>query len=410
MIIKTLTLHNFMSYADVCVDLSSVSVACLSGQNGSGKSALLDAITWALWEQGRSSSDELIRLGEREMWVDLIFEYEGRTYRVRRSRLKRASKGGMRGTSKGMLDLQMLASVSQRARLKREPIESAAVTAGNHSDSYASTGGVSGDSIEAEHVNSSVGELGREVNCGIENGQSEVRDGDGTNGGNGSNGSGSDGTWGHGNGSYGNRSGGLSSNGNGSKGNGITSHPSLDETDGERLGHWRSLTGPSMRVTQQSICDLLRMDYDTFVNSAYLRQGRADEFTTRPPSERKHVLSEILGLAYFDRLQEACRLRARDSKTKMDLIESTLLSLPELETERDAVYSKFELRQSEFAVKDEQLKQLETSVGKLSESVQQLKLKRQKIEHDTAQLKELKSDVGAMTVQKVELERRRAEL
>lgn len=360
-----------MSYADVCVDLSSVSVACLSGQNGSGKSALLDAITWALWEEGRSSSDELIRLGEKEMWVDLIFEYEGRTYRVRRSRLKRASRGGLRGTSKGMLDLQMLASVSERSRVgssKRDEFESTAVATHARSNSDESYGGLSGDSLETGTGVSTFSERGNGFGRGIGNGHSD------------------------------------------GNGNGIASHPSLEETDGEHLGHWRSLTGPSMRVTQQSICDLLRMDYDTFVNSAYLRQGRADEFTTRPPSERKHVLSEILGLAYFDRLQEACRLRARDSKTKMDLIESSLLSLPELETERDAVSSKFEFQKSEFTVKDEQLKQLEAAVGKLSESVQQLKLMRQKIEHDATQLKELKSDVAAMTIQRVELERRCGEL
>ena len=353
MIIKTLTLHNFMSYADVSVDLSSVTVACLSGQNGSGKSALLDAITWALWEEGRSSSDELIRLGEKEMWVDLVFEYEGRTYRVRRSRLKRATKGGMRGTSRGLLDLQLLSPVSERVNTGM------AESDGRES---APVGALVSASAEA------AGTIGGVLSKGNGRGQT------------------------------------------GAAGNVITSHPSLEGNGGEHLGHWRSLTGPSMRVTQQSICDLLRMDYDTFVNSAYLRQGRADEFTTRPPSERKHVLSEILGLAYFDRLQEACRLRARDAKTRMDIIETNLLSLPHLQSERDQVSAEHELRTNEFVSKNQQLKQLETNVGTLSESVQQLKLMRQKIEHDSAQLKELNSDVANLTVQKLELERRSKEL
>lgn len=60
-----------MSYADATVDLTSVAVACLTGLNGAGKSALLDAITWALWESARASSDELVRLGQSEMWIDL---------------------------------------------------------------------------------------------------------------------------------------------------------------------------------------------------------------------------------------------------------------------------------------------------------------------------------------------------
>lgn len=330
-----------MSYADVRVDLSTVSVACLAGQNGSGKSALLDAVTWALWEQGRASSDELIRLGEKEMWVDLTFDYEGRTYRVRRSRLKRASRAGTRGTSKGMLDLQMLAPVNERT-----PVVVAA-GAGER------------------------GESSRSVSSFSSNGGSGAL----TEG-----------------------------------GSAIASHPSMDDAAGEQLGHWRSLTGPSMRITQQAICDLLRMDYDTFVNSVYLRQGRADEFTIRPPSERKHVLSEILGLSYFDRLQEACRLRARDSKTRIDMIESSLLHLPGLESERELVLERLHLQEDELRGKESLLREHEANAASLAQAVQKLQLMKQKLEHGCAQLKELRSDVGSLEVQKAELERRSAEL
>ena len=42
------------------------------------------------------------------------------------------------------------------------------------------------------------------------------------------------------------------------------------------------------------------MDYNTFTNSAFLRQGHADEFTTSNPAKRKQVLVNILGLAYYD--------------------------------------------------------------------------------------------------------------
>jgi exonuclease SbcC len=53
-----LRLDNFMSYrSPTTVDFSGVRTACLSGDNGAGKSALLEAMTWAVWGKTRASSD-----------------------------------------------------------------------------------------------------------------------------------------------------------------------------------------------------------------------------------------------------------------------------------------------------------------------------------------------------------------
>ena len=51
MIPRKLALRNFMCYrSDVpTLDFEGITIACLSGENGAGKSALLDALTWALW-------------------------------------------------------------------------------------------------------------------------------------------------------------------------------------------------------------------------------------------------------------------------------------------------------------------------------------------------------------------------
>lgn len=71
----------------------------------------------------------------------------------------------------------------------------------------------------------------------------------------------------------------------------------------------KPLTGNIIRETQARIDQTIGMDYDTFINSAFLVQGRADEFTNKTPSERKAVLSRILGLETYDRLQVRARER-----------------------------------------------------------------------------------------------------
>jgi len=71
------------------------------------------------------------------------------------------------------------------------------------------------------------------------------------------------------------------------------------------------ITGNTLRETERKILGLLRLDYDTFVNSALLLQGRADEFTTKRPDQRKQVLADVLGLSRYDRYAEAARDEAR---------------------------------------------------------------------------------------------------
>src|SRR2546423_6277596 len=78
-----LTLRNFLSYGETSdpLDFSAIHVACLTGCNGGGKAALLDGITWALWGKARAESvDDLVRLGESSMPVEVDFAFDSREY------------------------------------------------------------------------------------------------------------------------------------------------------------------------------------------------------------------------------------------------------------------------------------------------------------------------------------------
>jgi len=114
---------------------------------------------------------------------------------------------------------------------------------------------------------------------------------------------------------------------------------------------YRALTQRNIRATQQLICHHLKLDYDTFINSAYLRQGGADEFMLKRPSERKAVLARLLKLDQYDQLVERARDQARQAKAEVDLrtqqltgltatladYEATLQSQPQLEADLQAL-------------------------------------------------------------------------
>jgi exonuclease SbcC len=85
MIPLQLRISGFLSYRDpVEIDFTAFDLACISGQNGAGKSSLLDAMTWVLFGQARKRDDSLVNLQSKAAEVVLTFEYEGNVYRVQR--------------------------------------------------------------------------------------------------------------------------------------------------------------------------------------------------------------------------------------------------------------------------------------------------------------------------------------
>ena len=91
MIPKRLNLRNFMCYRDAMPSLNfdGIHTACISGDNGNGKSALIDGITWALWGKTRAKSDDdLVYQGQSEMEVEFEFLVGGENYRIIRKHSK----------------------------------------------------------------------------------------------------------------------------------------------------------------------------------------------------------------------------------------------------------------------------------------------------------------------------------
>jgi len=173
MIPVTLSISGFLSYKDpVEVDFTSFDLACISGQNGAGKSSILDAMTWALFGRARKHDESIINLESNAAQVTLTFEYEGNLYRVIRT--------NPRGKTTAL-------------------------------EFHISENGAAGNTC-----------------------------------------------------------------------------------------NWNPLTESSLRETDQKIIDTLRLNYETFINSAFFLQGDADQFTQHNPSDRKRVLSQILNLGIWE--------------------------------------------------------------------------------------------------------------
>lgn len=87
MIPVKLKLTNFISHSDTEIDFTDISALCLYGDNGAGKTSIIDGILYALYSRTSRGKDEsLIRSGERKLQVELLFEVEGRKYLVKKEK------------------------------------------------------------------------------------------------------------------------------------------------------------------------------------------------------------------------------------------------------------------------------------------------------------------------------------
>ncbi len=281
MIPLKLKMRNFMCYRDNVPPLSfeGIHTACLAGDNGNGKSALIDAMTWALWGRARAKSDdELVHTGQKEMEVEFDFAVGGQPYRIIRKRAKprRAS-----GAGQSILEFQMA-------------------------------------------------------------------------------------------------------------------------TD----GGFKSISGNSIAQTQQKITGTLHMDYDTFINSAFLRQGHADEFTTKRPIERKEVLANILGLSYYEQLEDKAKELARQQEFDKAQLESTLRDISDELALKPDYEAELEQAQHTFTQIEEVVKEKEARLNELRQQRDTLEKKKIQLDQLETSIKERTTSLRLLNEQVSQLQSR----
>ena len=104
MIFTKLTLNNFKSYGHEVIKFGD-GITVIVGENGAGKSTILEAISFALFKQHTAKKiDDLVRNGSDEnMYVDLEFVSNGKEYKIHREKTKSGLKSTLlkKTTSKG---------------------------------------------------------------------------------------------------------------------------------------------------------------------------------------------------------------------------------------------------------------------------------------------------------------------
>ena len=177
-------------------------------------------------------------------------------------------------------------------------------------------------------------------------------------------------------------------------------------------GKFRSITGKGVKATQQEIINCLKLDYDTFINSAYLRQGRADEFMIRRPSDRKQILADLLKLDRYEQLATQAKDIAKEYKGKIEQLEQNLIPLEEQLGNRESISQEIAVLQIKLQelqqVQDEERKQLEklrTLESYRQAWEEQLSLQQFQYQNLTQDCDRLEKDILVIETQVKELEK-----
>tara|TARA_B100000408_G_scaffold138284_1_gene131496 strand:- start:163 stop:2706 length:2544 start_codon:yes stop_codon:yes gene_type:complete len=264
------------------LNLEPVHIACISGDNGYGKTALLDAITWAIWGKARAKTqDELVNVARNTMFVELDFFAGESRYRVTRT----YTKG--RGASSGKSELNLSIII----------------------------------------------------------------------------------------------------------GNTVT-----------------SLMANTIRETEEKIVNLLNMDYETFINTSYLKQGDSNRFTSSRPTDRKKILADLLDLSYYERLESASKQHSRQLQNDVEVQQSVIEHKSSAVQEKELILEKLETykKESQNLLSEEQ---------SLSKELEDLNQKRQTLLVETSNKKTMvdqidtsEKEIGMMLVQEMRWKKELGEL
>ncbi len=134
-------------------------------------------------------------------------------------------------------------------------------------------------------------------------------------------------------------------------------------------GDKQKLHGDTNKLTDAAICDVIKCNYDVFLNSVYFRQGSFFDFTQGTFSTRQALLGSLLNLEDWSKYQKL-------AKQKFDKLDGEITSLREqlLETESASAQltsAEAELAQTTSIIDSSQstIHQLESEISVLEDSV-----------------------------------------
>jgi len=104
---------------------------------------------------------------------------------------------------------------------------------------------------------------------------------------------------------------------------------------------WTPLTEKTTKDTQNKIESIIGLSYESFINSAFLKQGNANEFSKKSARERKEVFSEILGLGLYETIRTKAFQKIKSEQNNLAAIVTMKTKIDEILIQKKDTYILF---------------------------------------------------------------------
>jgi exonuclease SbcC len=121
-------------------------------------------------------------------------------------------------------------------------------------------------------------------------------------------------------------------------------------------GEWRPAAG-KVRDVNQRVAELIGLDYDGFTRAVLLPQGKFDQFLAGDAKERRRILTDLLDLHLYERMQKHALATAKQSKDRVEFLQRQLgadfagVDEAALSAERERIVSLRDLEKKLVAVR-----------------------------------------------------------
>ncbi len=160
---------------------------------------------------------------------------------------------------------------------------------------------------------------------------------------------------------------------------------------------WKPLTERTLRETDSKIENTLRLDFETFTNASFFLQGKADQFATARPGERKRILSNILGLEVWETYREEAARRRRETEKEVKQLDGRL---SEIQTELDEGPQ----RKADLAALEERLQELAAQREARAKDLENVKALHTSLEEQRKLVNTLKNQLESASAQEERIE------